>query len=813
MHLSLRFLKRPGWGFSHVSGAFVSRTGGLLIGLLTLALLARSQPIGQDQSRLLPNLPGVIEGSTAWGDYDNDGRLDLFITGNETSEGMGISKLYHNTGGSFDDKTMLLPGLPQLGSSAAAWGDYDNDGRLDLMITGGTLTQRTSKLYHNTGTGFTDQSSLLPDLPQVWNGSLAWADYDNDGRADLLLTGSELGATKPVSKLYHNVGNRFEDQSSQLPNLPGVQYSAVAWGDYDRDGRLDLIITGYTGPGSGGVSKLYHNTPDGFVDQSARLPSLSGVMDGSLAWGDYDNDGWLDLALTGKSGSVSLSRLYHNTGNSFEDQSSQLPSLPGVHYSTVAWGDYDNDGRRDLILTGDTGSELVTRLYHNTGNGFASISLSDVGLPAVSVSSVAFGDYDNDGKLDLLLTGYSTAGPVSRLIHNMSPTANAVPTVPDSLSSQVAGYGQRVKLTWQAATDAHTPQPGLSYNLYVSDTPGGQTILSPLADQKTGYRRVVRLGNSQATNFTLTGLTPGRTYYWSVQAIDGAFAGSPFAPEQSFTTSVLGALQLVAPLYNCQTGAFTFQTIGGDGTPIEYNAPGITAWTSNPAQFVDQGLRQAADAQPITLVARQSGKEVRYVWDIRLVCPVGDPNQFRLTAPLYDCQSGAFTFQTAGGDGSGSSAGPIEYMAAGITAWTTNPNQYVDTELRTAADAQPITLVARQNSKEMHYVWDFRAICSVTPNQNRARIAASLEPGNKLTAIIHPNPVESELTVRIQGAQSKSVSLLLVDLNGQVLQERTVDVVGSNHQERLNMERLPSGLYLLRVNTAQQRLTLKVVRQ
>jgi hypothetical protein len=827
MNLSVRSLQRPGWAFRHDSRAFVGRTSGLLLGLLSLALLAWGQPMGRDQSNQFPNLPGLIEGGMAWGDYDQDGRLDLFITGNETPEGKGTSKLYHNTGGDFDDQTSLLPGLPQLGSSAAAWGDYDNDGRLDLMITGGTLTERTSKLYHNTGTGFEDQSSLLPGLPQVWNGSLAWADYDNDGRADLLLTGSALGIAKPVSKLYHNLGNGFEDQSRQLPNLPGVQHSAVAWGDYDRDGRLDLIITGYTGPGSGSASKLYHNTGNGFEDQSGLLPSLPGISDGSLAWGDYDNDGWLDLMLTGQSGPERHSKLYHNTGNGFEDQSSQLPGLSGVQYSAVGWGDYDNDGRLDLILTGDTGSELVARLYHNTTNGFASISLSDLSLPRISVSSVVSGDYDNDQKLDLLLTGYSSSGPISRLIHNLIATANEVPTAPTSLSSQVMNSGQRVKLSWQAANDGQTPQLGLTYNLYVSDTPGGQNILSPMANQKTGYRRVVQLGNSQILNFSLEGLTVGKTYYWSVQAIDGAFAGSAFAPEQSFTiSSVIEAehpLQLIAPLYNCQSGTFTFQTTGGDGSPVDYMAPGITAWTSNPRQFVDLETRTAADAQPITLVARQSSKEVRYVWDIRVVCPVGDPNQLRLLAPVYDCQSGAFTFQSAGGNSSS-----IEYMAAGITAWTTNPHQFVDLQTRTAADAEPLVLKVRQKGpmgevQQDDYVWDIRAVCPVSSLEDHcpcvgfcvgsSRQGVVGEPGTSLQATVYPNPAESELTVRIEGVQNQQVKLNLMNLSGQVVMERKVEAVQSAHQERLSLEGLPSGLYLLRINAAGKSVSLKVVKQ
>ena len=673
--------------------------------------------VGVDQSDRLPGLPALGNSTVAWADYDSDGKLDLFITGTASFDTQYISKLYHNLGDRFEDKTPA--GLPGLSNSAVAWGDYDNDGKLDLMITGsrnGSASQCSSILYHNTGNGFEDKSTLLPNLSPVWNGSLAWADYDNDGKPDLLLTGQAQNKSL-VSKLYHNTGSGFEDKISLLPGLEGMWFTQAAFGDYDNDGRVDLFIAGLAKFDF--VSTLYHNTGSGFEAKNSQLPGLPRLSSGAVAWGDYDNDGKLDLFISGEQEIENPNAprytnvLYHNTGNGFEDKSGLIDGLPARASASAAWGDYDNDGQLDLLTVGsDVGSP--SGFYHNTGNGFE--LMRSLLPPILWGGSAAFGDYDNDGRLDVMLTGGSTLA-VSQLYHNMNVMANTPPTVPSGLSSQVLTGGISVKLNWQAATDAQTPAPGLNYNLYVSDTPSGQNVVGPMADQKSGYRRVVQLGNSQDSSFTLTGLTAGKTYYWSVQAIDGAFAGSPFAPEQRFTTSQLGdpeqALQLVAPLYNCQTGAFTFQTAGGDGSMIEYMAPGITAWTTNPQQFVDVQTRTAADAQPLTLVARQSGQEVRLVWDIRLVCPVGDPAQLRLVAPQYDCQSGAFTFQTAGGDGS-----PLEYMAAGITAWTTNPHQFVDVQTRTAADAQPLLLMVRQKGstgepKQDDYVWDIRAICPV----------------------------------------------------------------------------------------------------
>ncbi len=181
----------------------------------------------------------------------------------------------------------------------------------------------------------------------------------------------------------------------------------------------------------------------------------------------------------------------------------------------------------------------------------------------------------------------------------------------------------------------------------------------------------------------------------------------------------VGALTLTTPTYNCQTGAFTFNTSGGNGSPIEYMAPGITGWTTNPNQFVDEGSRTALDVQPFTLMARQNGVTVTLLWDLRAFCnggppppPPPPPGALTLTTPTYNCATGAFTFNTTGGNGS-----TIEYMAPGITGWTTNPNQFVDEGSRTALDVQPFTLMARQNGVTVTLIWDLRAYCNGGPPQ------------------------------------------------------------------------------------------------
>ncbi|HET9233337.1 MAG TPA: FlgD immunoglobulin-like domain containing protein, partial [Candidatus Eisenbacteria bacterium] len=146
-------------------------------------------------------------------------------------------------------------------------------------------------------------------------------------------------------------------------------------------------------------------------------------------------------------------------------------------------------------------------------------------LSDASQSSVAWGDYDNDGDLDVLLSGYGVSGPITRVYRNETPAGNAVPSAPTNLT--MMRNGNQLTLSWLGATDDHTPTAALTYNLRIGTTPVGNQVLPAMA-AANGYRRIVRAGNVQGrTSWTLT--LPEGSYYWGVQAIDGSFLGSQFA--------------------------------------------------------------------------------------------------------------------------------------------------------------------------------------------------------------------------------------------------------------------------------------------
>lgn len=356
--------------------------------------------------------------------------------------------------------------LPEDMGSGAAWGDYDGDGWLDLVIANevGPLSMsdaeraRSSarlRLYRNDRDGsFTDVTDRAGLDVRGWLMGVAWGDYDNDGHADLAIT------SYGTNHLFRNNGNgSFADRgvAARIAGPPGF-WTGASWGDYDRDGFLDLYITGYvrftapdslahTGkydvenPASINPSSfrpernlLYHNNRDGTFSEVARA---AGVMDTlgrglAAAWVDLDEDGLPDLYVAND---VSDNVLYRNLGNGrFADVSHAARVADYRSAMGIGVGDWDRDGDQDLFLTHWLAQENA--LYSNQHAQRAAAGLVNKSLPLVfmdeadrfglgqsSLDFVGWGtsfvDYDNDGWLDLFVVNGSTLqvrGDSTRLV-------------------------------------------------------------------------------------------------------------------------------------------------------------------------------------------------------------------------------------------------------------------------------------------------------------------------------------------------------------------------------------------------------------
>jgi len=376
---------------------------------LLFAISAQAQPVFPEFSRIQADtFGGNMALSNAWGDYDNDGDLDLII-----SFKTGDVRLYNNEFGQFTNVGPAL-GLPTQGKErrSIAWGDYDADGYLDIYI--GSNRQGNELFHNDKSQGFTNVTSLMGvEVAEVSARQISWVDYDNNGTLDLFVA-DRVGA----NRLFSNLDGKFTD----VGPITGLNDSratvGACWFDYNQDGLLDLFLANQ------GVGKdaLFKNNGGTFTDVAAQLgmeggPRVRGDGGVDCTVGDYNNDGNFDLFVA----TYGINKLYQNNGDgSFIETSVEMGITGNDHMVGASWGDIDNDGLLDLFAAGYHDNDGVRsphdRVFHNQGSTFKEIDTHRTQLSGAD-HGIQWADFDMDGDLDISLTeGYNIAGrhPVAR---------------------------------------------------------------------------------------------------------------------------------------------------------------------------------------------------------------------------------------------------------------------------------------------------------------------------------------------------------------------------------------------------------------
>ena len=428
-----------------------------LAGLATGAAAPLPAP-AQDLTRLTGVDPVLTVGSSRainWVDADGDGDLDLYVTnGGSLHEN---NEYYRNDGATFVPQPASPIAQDSLRADGSSWGDYDNDGDPDLFVV--SWYGELNALFRNEGDGgFTRIMTGPPETTGTHSEGCAWVDYDSDGDLDLYVANSGNGNPGSADNLlYRNDGSTFAVIASEPLVGEGSVTRQPSWADYDNDGDVDLFLANEGGENNRLFqNRLVETGTATFVDLDLPPVTSDGGDSWSASWGDYDNDGDLDLVVANSHNEFNF--LYRNelaeTGSAtFSAVTATGPATVRGWTAGTQWADWDNDADLDLVLTNGWASFPIrkrTNFYFRNDGGVLNRDTSSAAAGDSAWSyGAAWGDYDDDGDLDFAVANWFGEGEANFLYRNEADSNGNhwLRVRCAGTSSNASGIGCRITVT------------------------------------------------------------------------------------------------------------------------------------------------------------------------------------------------------------------------------------------------------------------------------------------------------------------------------------------------------------------------------
>ena len=454
-----------------------------------------------------PAFKNFFFGRVAIADFNNDGYKDLFFTGtvdenNNNLPDYSFNTFYKNTNGTFSPLQSFRENSAYLGD--AKFIDFDNDGLLDLIATGLSSDEHRTLRWKNTGDAF-----VLDNISDGRiRGNIESFDLNHDGLLDYAVNGfqyKDIGGVNYKTDLYINSKSGFSDANNETIPLGSLNGKLRIF-DINNDGLHDAVIFGTTASGTSEKTFTVYKNDNGVFNTHQQL---EGLVNGDLAYADFNADGYLDMIACGKDKNNNYHLIYYKNDSAGKFLKKEI-STEYLDNSSLDVGDINDDGYYDFIVIGSGSSASNTTkvfVYNSSSDTF---EYTDYGIPQLGGNGgIKLFDFNNDNKLDILMYGANnkeTDKPhKTKLLENTQDITNNAPNPPANLSSSLSD--NKILFEWNGANDDKTPSKALQYEFIVGSAPGKSDIAKYTVTTPHWFLQKENLPN---------------TIYWRVKSIDAS---------------------------------------------------------------------------------------------------------------------------------------------------------------------------------------------------------------------------------------------------------------------------------------------------